>query len=1023
MKVYKDWFLVVFLICYQFICAQNSESSISVFNADGTIAYGASILIDSEGFVWNTTQESLIKRIGNKSIYFPYDHPKYEKLGIVRLKEAKNGKIIGFSKFGCFVFDKQKETLNWKYFYDDYFVNPIKDELGNIWSITMKGDLSFCYTHEGDFLQFDHSRFLQQSNLKELNLRLLYALEDGTLAAKSMYDVWYKIKGDTVTILKSLTTKTKGGKWSTFLVKNNTVFKENTSGFFTYKGQKYPYQYLSEINRHLLYLPYDSAAYLHYIYHKQYHTVNNNDTDLVLVSNKIVELIQVLPNNQFKVKEAINMASLINNFTLQEQEDRLWVSHNGILEAIPIQNHVQKYFFYDHSGNQLSDINARSITKTKNGDIYFLQNNAGIFKLKEHTNTFQEIQFTSGKIRSSLVGLYGFYTLNDSILIGYGWRPEILKIDIKNHTFHEIKAPTKDVNYAINDVQLLDQNTLLLFGGSSILALDLKNYRIKNLPNLEAFLKPDQNIHTAYLDTKKNVLWLGMHRDGGLYRMNMTTYEVQHFHTESIKMPLIHNNINVMYPDGDDILWIGTQKGLQKIDTKKQIVLETYTRSTGLKNDHIVSITSNDTYLWFGTFNGLVALHKKEGTFQTFSQDDSFPDFEYNRKSILNISEDSLFFGGMKSIIKINPKESLFSRKRNKLFLTKINYYDNALEEDITTQLNLDALKVINVPYRENYLFLSFSINEIFDNDKVSYRYKILGINDQWVEIGNTGELFLQGIKSGDYKLQIQGFNASNEPTNILEYDLCIDRPFYMKLWFYALCALFLISGFTTYIFYQKNEFSKAQAMHELEAKSSQAQMLPHFTFNTINCIQSVMLTQGEKEANKVIVAYSKLLRHTLDVFHTDLISLKDEISYIRAYLSVEKLRAHFSFSVAVDPDIDTRHWLIPSMMFQPLIENAIKHGIIPKKEAGTLQVSFHITQEVLVGEVIDNGIGRQASQELKNQKKETHTSWATKILEERIYLFNKVYAKKIHFEIQDLNSESYETGTKAILRIPLLTR
>lgn len=1016
------WALFLSFALTNFLRAQESKNSFTVFNADGTIAYGASILIDNEGFVWNTTQSALIKKVGKKSIHFPYEHPEYEKVGRVMLMEANDGMIIGFSKFGCFTFDKSTGAFDWKYFYDDLYVHPIKDKHGNIWSITMTGDVSFCYTNTSNFLRFDHSDFLNTFNHKELNLKLLHVLDNGTLVSKSMQDVWYQISGNNVRKFLNLTSKTNGGKQSTFLIKNGTIFKENSSGTFKYKGKLYPYKYLPEINRQLLYLPYDSSTNLHYISHNHLNTFSGNGTDLVLISNEIVESIQITKNNHLKVKESTSINGLINNYTLQEDKDRLWISHEGILTAIPLKNHVQKYDLQDFFGNRVPNFNARSIAKTSNGDIYFLQNASGIYKLKKGSNIFKEIQFKSREAGFHMKGLYGFYKQNDSILIGYGWRPEILKINIQNHTFLEIKLPTKDVNYAINDAQLLNKDTLLLFGGSSILTLDLRSYHIKRRLDLEAHFGPSQNIHTSYLDKNKNLLWLGMYRNDGLYRINLTTNKLSHFHTKSTDIQLVDNNINTIHAEQNDILWIGTMKGLQKIDTRRLTVLETYTSKNGLKNDHIVTITGHADNIWFGTFNGLVVLHKKEGTFQTFAHDDSFPDFEYNRKSILKVNGDSLFFGGMTGLIKINPKEPLFQKRENKIFLTKITYYDNQLKKDVTSNINLDSLKVINVPYKQNYLFLSFGVNEIFDPEKVIYRYRIKGINEDWVAIGSNQELFLQGIKSGDYTLQIQGFSTSNEPTNILEYTLSIDRPFYMKISFYLLCAFFLISGFITYIFYQKREFSRDRTLHELEAKSSQAQMLPHFTFNTINCIQSIMLTKGEVEANNVIVAYSKLLRHTLDVFHSDLISLKDEISYINAYLSVEKLRAHFTFDVLINESIDKERWRIPSMMFQPLIENAIKHGIIPKKDQGNITIKFMVEQGILTGEVIDNGIGREASLKLKQQKKASHISRATQILEERIYLFNKVYSEKINFEIQDLHDKNGASGTKSILTIPLLT-
>ena len=152
-------------------------------------------------------------------------------------------------------------------------------------------------------------------------------------------------------------------------------------------------------------------------------------------------------------------------------------------------------------------------------------------------------------------------------------------------------------------------------------------------------------------------------------------------------------------------------------------------------------------------------------------------------------------------------------------------------------------------------------------------------------------------------------------------------------------------------------------------------------------------------------------------------ILLSDEISYINSYLELEyvRLKKNLEFSVEVDNQIDPEKYLIPSMLLQPNVENALLHGLLPKKADRSLRITIRQkTSEQLIITITDNGIGRDASLVRKNRLGSNHRSWAMQILRERIKIRNHIAKKKIiSLHIIDLKDGDKVLGTQIVLQIP----
>ena len=239
------------------------------------------------------------------------------------------------------------------------------------------------------------------------------------------------------------------------------------------------------------------------------------------------------------------------------------------------------------------------------------------------------------------------------------------------------------------------------------------------------------------------------------------------------------------------------------------------------------------------------------------------------------------------------------------------------------------------------------------------------------------------------------------------------------------------ISNFVTVLFIlffsrdrnQQNAVYKEQ-IARLESQSLRAQMNPHFIFNALNGIQSVMILQGEEMVNKYLGVFSKMLRFTMDMSNNDLISLKDELIYLTTYIELQNMRMphRVDFHVKITDNVDPQKCFLPTMLLQPIVENAIIHGLQPLKENGKIVIRIKKVKNLLRITVEDNGVGRKESQLRKQKMERKYTSYASQILKERIDIYSYLRREKTDFFMENIDSSKKHTGTRAVLVFPYLT-
>ncbi|PLX00420.1 MAG: hypothetical protein C0594_15740 [Marinilabiliales bacterium] len=220
----------------------------------------------------------------------------------------------------------------------------------------------------------------------------------------------------------------------------------------------------------------------------------------------------------------------------------------------------------------------------------------------------------------------------------------------------------------------------------------------------------------------------------------------------------------------------------------------------------------------------------------------------------------------------------------------------------------------------------------------------------------------------------------------------------------------------------RQNKMKDAQKNLMLEQKLLRLQMNPHFIFNTLTAIQNFIYKSQQKEAANFLSRFAKLVRLILENSREEYISLEKELTTLEYYLQLQELRfkGKTSYDLYVDDKLEVDFLAIPPMLAQPFIENAIEHGILPKKDKGHISVRFLKKEEFILFEVEDNGIGRVESAKIK--KEESHKSLATALTNERLVILNKRLRNKIMLNIEDLYEGSEASGTKVSFSIPYRT-
>jgi len=404
---------------------------------------------------------------------------------------------------------------------------------------------------------------------------------------------------------------------------------------------------------------------------------------------------------------------------------------------------------------------------------------------------------------------------------------------------------------------------------------------------------------------------------------------------------------------------------------------------------------------------GLILVNPETGQLHNLSQQFGLGTHAFND---LVVWQNQLILAGQNEIISL-PLSNLTSSPEARLSLSEVRTSTRKIQDNQV------------IPYSENTLKFSWDLVDLKSMEEVQLLYRLLPIDSNWNKLSaNQNELVVANLSPGSYRFEIKPIpgKAMNEA-----FHFSIQNPIYLSIWFLIVVSLSVLILFYLVIRWVQYRTKKAQEFQTQLVASRltalRAQMNPHFLYNVLNTLQGLIYSRMIDSAGTYISKFSDYLRNTLQISDVQEISIREEIESLKLYLELEQLRFGDEFSFSIKGDPSDEHWKIPSLLIQPFVENAVKHGLLNKK--GKKQVHVRFTQEnpaQLCIAIEDNGIGRKASREINSMRKDKPKSFATPAIQARINLLNQLHPGKLSLEIIDLYENSMPSGTRVELRITL---
>lgn len=520
--------------------------------------------------------------------------------------------------------------------------------------------------------------------------------------------------------------------------------------------------------------------------------------------------------------------------------------------------------------------------------------------------------------------------------------------------------------------------------------------------------------------------WSGVEDDLGRYWFG--TYEGGLWIVEGGEARRVDREMNIngrqylaLDVDYNGNVWVGTFNGVYVHNVKEKTTIH-FDEKEGLNSGLIYSfVQDSDSNIWIGTNQGINRVYLPDfytGTYTnilSFGKKEGFSGVECNVNGAHN-DGDNLWFGTVDGLMKFDPLSYTKNNSPPVLSITgtKLFYADTLLYNEV------------ELPHDRNHITFNFLGISLSNPQQVKYSFKLEGFDEAWSPPDYLNPATYSGLPPGKYTFKVKSANSRgvwNEKP--VEFSFKISEHFTQMMWFQLSAGsmgLALLWG----IYYMqvrrhrvKRELERK--LDSLKLKALRSQMNPHFIFNSMNSIQYFINHNEKLEANRYLSKFASLMRKMLNNSREELIPLGDDLDALDLYLQLEKMRFEDKFDYElICRDEHIKELMIPSMVIQPFVENAIIHGFKKIDYPGKLRVEFSLQKDRLVCIIDDNGRGLKSTA-VKSNGLKPHKSASTGITEERLQTLTKLHKQDRELTITDKSEHNPgEKGTRVEIRFPV---
>lgn len=570
-------------------------------------------------------------------------------------------------------------------------------------------------------------------------------------------------------------------------------------------------------------------------------------------------------------------------------------------------------------------------------DNLWIGSNAGLFvydgvSAKNYTNL---INRDSVRIkRDFITGL----ELDMNGDVWFGTTEGLYHVDVEDRSCSKIAYPRGVDLFYVRSIAFLGEEVLIgTIDGIYIFDQEQDAYSGEYLTNGNLIRENDSSskVWFIYADAQKNEVWFTTRL--GLQHLNRRTDELVQYKIPRFFESPYHSFIGG-YGTTDKLVIASYSDGLIEFDRDSKSFTQTNSgfEQKGEQFSRFKSIVqlSNEISMVNAEYIGLGLYNSRNHAFHWLQYNDLIQRGDYNiaigNHGYVWFSTEGQLFRSSRPIADIksgdpiskNIKLSRVVANGEYQFLDQVNYPE---EFDFgSDEKNLEF--IFGLPY---------------DDDSLTLKYEYSLDNDNWIEFQEIIRLY--NLKRGDHQLRVRAMSAEQETVDEHLVKWNIHQPILSRWYIRFFIISALIIGFLAIrqFFLKKERDKKKMAehyerkLHELESQALRSQINPHFIFNTLNSIKYYSIAKTPEETSDFISDFSLLIRQILENSKKNLIPLKDEIETLESYIRIENMRfkRHFEYEIVKDSIVSDLNFLVPPMIIQPFVENAIWHGLMHKED------------------------------------------------------------------------------------------
>jgi hypothetical protein len=485
-----------------------------------------------------------------------------------------------------------------------------------------------------------------------------------------------------------------------------------------------------------------------------------------------------------------------------------------------------------------------------------------------------------------------------------------------------------------------------------------------------------------------------------------------------------------MLKDDRGNLWLGSNDGLYfyEYENLRKVAGNVFDRQIGVLN-----ITDNNELL-IGSITGIGLMNLddfyRDGTeyVRFFDANNGFLGTECKHNSSFKDTDGNIWICTSDRVVKVIPDALASNPNPPRVYLEGINIASDDMGSQSVFHIYDEDIDHVFEAGQDN---LRFNYHAISHSAPHSVRYQSMleGYDDSWSVLSSERYRTYTNLAYGAYTFKVKAFNndgVESMHSASIGFEILPDWHERLSVRIVGLLGLLGMAVLFGYLYndhIRKRKLSAAQnerRIAKLQFKALRGLIDPHFTFNAINSIASMVYKENRDEAYHYFTKFSKLIRSAFDTSDRTTRTIKEELTFVTDYLDIEKMRFKDRFSYEIDVDRKVNgDWRIPKMVVQIYVENSIKHGLANKETGGLIKVQMGLKDEYLRISIWDNGLGRKDIN--TKEKKANGLGKGTKIMKEYFMLMNRFNDNKIRTETIDLkDANGNACGTEVIVSIPL---